>query len=135
MNPKIYKESNSKLENSRHVLNLSDINVKHNPLDSKCFILSVILTLILFLDYQSANKLQPANGRLGAKSVARENAEPSSVSGAKEAKMFDSSHSQKELTPKKSESMAQALADEGLSKRASEVNLILKNQSRILRPD
>ena len=35
MNPKIYKESNSKVENSRHVLNLSDINVKHSNLDSR----------------------------------------------------------------------------------------------------
>lgn len=35
INPKIYKESNSKVENSRHVLNLSDINVKHNPLESR----------------------------------------------------------------------------------------------------
>ena len=34
-----------------------------------------------------------------------------------------------------SESMAAALAEEGLSKRASETNLILRNQSRIMRPE
>lgn len=34
-----------------------------------------------------------------------------------------------------SDSMAAALAEEGLSKRASEANLILRNQSRIMRPE
>lgn len=35
MSPQIYKEMNRQVDNNRHVLNLSDMNVKHAPLESK----------------------------------------------------------------------------------------------------
>lgn len=34
-NPKIYKQVNKKVDNSRQILNLSDLNVKYHALDSK----------------------------------------------------------------------------------------------------
>lgn len=58
MSPQIYKEMNRQVDNNRHVLNLSDMNVKYGPLDSKLILMIILINFVLqcILDYQSPHK-------------------------------------------------------------------------------
>ena len=48
MNPQIYKNINKNVDNSRQILNLSDLNVKYHALDSKFYFLSIFKIIIKY---------------------------------------------------------------------------------------